>query len=262
MFDFYLDEQFSIEHNGYLGEIKEGDKTMPFVLRLAKNPKMARALVVLHGHGSNKNFAKFHSDDWTVIVPLDKYGAEGLGSWWLGENGDFFTYRLLQRLISTLKERYTLPAIYFWGSSMGGYGAILHGVASKAMAVYAHISQVKLIGTAYTDGANAKYYEPIFNEKQKADGHIFMDLTKYVGTVSRKKSPVLFLSQNSKDYPHYVRQHFLPLIEACDRFGYRYSVHMSMTEGHKIHLNIAQCIERYFEAEYKNIKNWRLSSIT
>lgn len=261
MFDFYLSDNFSMEHYGYYGEIKEGDKVMPFVLRLSKNPGTTRALVILHGHGSNQSFAKFRSDDWTVIAPLDKYGTDGLGSWWLGENGDFFTYRLLQALIATLKERYSLPSIYFWGSSMGGYGAILHGITCKAMAVYAHMSQVKLRQTDYTDGENAKFYKPIFSKEQQESGHIFMDLCKYIGTVNRRKSPVLFLSQNSKDYPNYVRQHFLPLIEACDCLGYRYSVNMSMVEGHKIHLNIARCIEVYFDAEYKNIKSWRLSSI-
>ena len=77
-------------------EISDGKYRMPFQIKVGNNVIDRKALFILHGHGANKRYAKFHDDNWIVICPLDIYGTENLGSWWLGEKGGFFTFRLLQ----------------------------------------------------------------------------------------------------------------------------------------------------------------------
>ena len=47
-------------------------------------------------------------------------------------------------LINVLCTEMQSSNLYFWGSSMGGYGAIVHGFELNATAVYAHIPQTKL----------------------------------------------------------------------------------------------------------------------
>lgn len=106
-----------VENGEYEGIIKEGGRKMRFLVKPAKNPNTSRALIILHGHGANKKYARYNSEDWTVICPIDDFGTDGLGSWWLGEGGDFFMFRLLQALIKQLFEIYRWSGLYFWGSS-------------------------------------------------------------------------------------------------------------------------------------------------
>lgn len=236
-------------------EIRYKEYVMPFQLIIGKNIKERKALFILHGHGANKKYAKFYDDEWIVVCPLDIYGTENQGSWWLGEKGNFFTFRLLQDLISEIKREYNLEEIYFWGSSMGGYGAILHGTISNADAVYAHMPQVKLEGTDYTDGSNSKYYSPIFDNKEC----VYKDLMKFMRTVNSVKTPVFFLSQNVFYYPNYVRQHFIPLIETLDSMSLAYSVEMNLEEGHKLFRSISDTVDNVFNKNSEKIKKWNKS---
>lgn len=51
------------------------------------SPEKAPTLVILHGHGNYPPARAVYSD-WNVFNPLDNYGVDGYGSWWLGEGGD------------------------------------------------------------------------------------------------------------------------------------------------------------------------------
>lgn len=253
---FNINSSYCIDNKGFLGEIREGRRSMPFLIRLSKNPSIDRAVVILHGHGNNERFSRFMDDKWTVIIPLDTYGYEGKGSWWLGESGDFFTFRMLQELIRILKEKYSLPSIYFWGSSMGGYGAILHGILMKSVAVFAHIPQIKLFDTQYTDGKNLKFYKDIFGKD--ANKKLYGDLCNVVKDSSLKRSPVIYLSQNTRDSQSYLLEHTLPFIEACDNKGMALDVIMPLYAGHTFKSTVAKTIEETFNQNYKIIRHWRL----
>lgn len=253
MSNFFKVNTLDINNNIIVKEISDGQYRMPFQIKVGKKVKNKKALFILHGHGANKKYAKFYDDEWIVVCPLDIYGTEGSGSWWLGEKGNFFTFRLLQELVSRIRDEYELKEIFFWGSSMGGYGAILHGTICKADAIYAHMPQVKLIGTDYTDGDNSKFYLPIFN-KEKLQ---YEDLTYFLNNVKKKDSPVYFLSQNVFDYPNYVSQHFIPLIKILDFKGFAYSVEMNLEEGHRVFRNISNTIENIFIPNFEKIKEWR-----
>ncbi len=55
----------------------------------AARPDKSPILIILHGHGSKKA-SKFRDSKWNVLAPIDNYGKDSLGSWWLGENGNNF----------------------------------------------------------------------------------------------------------------------------------------------------------------------------
>lgn len=124
----------------------EQGRKLYYVIRLAKDPKNARTLFILHGHQHNAKASSFTDENWNVVCPIDNFGYEQCGSWWLGENNDFFVKELMLRLIEKVKEITGGHRLYFWGSSMGGYGAILYGLLTGAEAIFAHIPQTKLIG--------------------------------------------------------------------------------------------------------------------
>lgn len=248
--------EFSESLNGYEGSISNIHHRMRFLFRPAEKIEIARTLIILHGHGSNKAYSKFYDPNWNVIIPLDEFGTDGLGSWWLGENGDFRTYNLVQKMIYIMRAYFHFSSLYFWGSSMGGYGAIIHGFASKAFAIYSHIAQTKLTGTEYTDGINSRFYKPIINNLNQK----YADLSFFIKSQKKEKSPILFLSQNTIDRPKYVQQHFFPLLTACDNKGLAYSVSMPLINGHTQHLSVYTTVKDVFEANYRKIKKWRIDN--
>src|SRR5690606_15804942 len=108
----------------------------------------APLVVILHGHSKNPRASRYRNPDWNVLCPIDNFGWKGYGSWFIGEGGDFFWLDAMPLLI---RKVYSGEHIYFCGSSMGGYGAILHGCRMKAQAVYANIAQTQLLGSTYSD---------------------------------------------------------------------------------------------------------------
>jgi len=108
-------------------------------------------VVVLHGK-DGAGATHFEHKMWNVLTPLDSFTDKKNGAYWLGEEGDFFVKDLLQSLIRQISQECECEDhIYLYGSGMGGYGAILHGVLCKANAVYAHTPQVRLRGTGHKE---------------------------------------------------------------------------------------------------------------
>lgn len=82
---------------------------------------------------------------WNVLTPIDTYLDDEKHTCWLGENNDHFIKELLQDLIEQIADEIECEDdIYMFGSSMGGYGAILHGILCKANAVFAHRPHIRL----------------------------------------------------------------------------------------------------------------------
>ncbi|PHS38341.1 MAG: hypothetical protein COB07_08605 [Sulfurovum sp.] len=97
----------------------------------------APLLVVLHDEGKAEA-NHFEYKMWNILTPLDNFEYANNGTCWLGEEDDFFVKDLLQKLIKQFAEKLECEDhIYLYGNSMGGYGAILHGILCKANAVYA-----------------------------------------------------------------------------------------------------------------------------
>lgn len=108
-------------------------------------------VVILHGE-EKTDALHFEYKMWNVLTPIDNFGYDNTASYWLGEKGDFFVKDLLQELIKQISEEYECEDdIYLYGSSIGGYGAILHGILCKANAVYAHTPRIRLLDTEELD---------------------------------------------------------------------------------------------------------------
>jgi hypothetical protein len=227
---------------------------MSFVVRPGSDPRACRTLVILHGHGANTVPAKFVSPEWNVICPLDRYGHRGDGSWWLGERGRFFVVDLVQQIVEETRERIGGDrGLYFWGSSMGGYGAILQGLLMEADGVFAHIPQVRLRGTRYTDSpAQRRFLHPVLGKSR----HPWLDLASLLEQFEPRRSPVFFLSQNRFDYPDYLEQHCLHFVHACIRLGFNFHLEVQPKEGHKLYTNVAQTVT-VFDRFAGDIAAWK-----
>lgn len=161
-------------------------------------------VVILHG----EDYAEaphFEYKMWNVLTPLDNLGYENKGSFWLGEKGDFFVKDLLQKLIHEIAEEYECEDhIYLYGSGMGGYGAILHGILCKANAVYAQAPYIRLQETNDADTAMKPFY--ISNEN---------DLTHFLNPTD--PFPVFYLCDDGTADENHLEDETAYFVDTCKK---------------------------------------------
>ena len=163
----------------------------------------APLLVHLHGHTLSPRTSKFHDPEWNVLCPVDDFGVKGAGSWYLGEKGDLFWLRAMPALINNV---YKGKKVFFAGSSMGGYGSILHGTLNDAHGVYANIPQTFLLGSSYAERGMKRFFEPIF---AAGDRHEYNDLRN----VLRNRMPTTFIISGIRhDQADYLEEQTFPFL--------------------------------------------------
>lgn len=211
-----------------------GTRNITWYLKKAQMPN-APILVVLHGQGYNAQPAKFTSPNWNVVCPMDKFGWEKAGSWFLGEAGDFFWLEAISNIIDQVRSECGIGRLYFWGSSMGGYGALLHGYLHNAYAVYASVPQTHFYGTAY-GLANQKFFDPIFNGKES----IYNNL---VDIMTVRHRTLYFMAFSGLEGRNYIQEQCLPLIDQFSKIRQRYYLEIYPSKKHQKYHTISQSLE-------------------
>jgi len=153
-------------------------------------------LFIMHGHGFNKEPTKFRSENWNVVFPVDDFGNEGRGSWFLGEEGDYFWLEAMQLILDKVRSRCGKGGLYFWGSSMGGYASILYGHLLRAKAVYANVPQTVLLGSRYSENGMHKHFSKVIDSQDCE----YNDLKKVLNKRTRTKYFMCFNQLEGSDY--------------------------------------------------------------
>ena len=200
-------------------------------------------IVVLQDEGGAVE-PNFEYKMWNVLTPLDHFGYEKKGSCWLGEKGDFFVKDLLQTLIHQIADEYECEDhIYLYGSSTGGYGAILHGILCKANAVYADTPIIRLQETSDTDTAMQRFYASIFAETVSKEN----DLSSFLNTTD--SFPVFYLcdkgasvESTNESSPEDETAYFA---DACRRYGIK--VHLDFCPTSNDQTQVLKEVLAFFE---------------
>ncbi|MCG9116346.1 hypothetical protein LH428_10900 [Laribacter hongkongensis] len=177
----------------------------------AENPN-SPVLFILHGHDFAAQPTSYRNRNWHVVCPMDRFGIKKGGGWFLGEDGDFFWIDGMRAIVQRLKDQ-GAGDIYFWGSSMGGFGSLLHGYLNRAKAVYANVPQTKLLGTAYSDFGMRKYFEKIFGSRNTEPWN---DLKK---VITEDVGCYYFLCFNQFEKNNYFVEHCLPFVSHLNSIG-------------------------------------------
>ena len=190
-----MSKKNSISHNGrtffyYLSKATEKNKPIIFIL---------------HGHGFVDTPSQFKSDNWNVVCPMDNYGLENKGSWFLGENGDYFWLQAMEAILKIVREETGTGRLYFWGSSMGGYASLLYGYKLNATAVYANVPQTHLLGSQYSSNGMERFFSAVFESAHDE----YNSLIKVFKTRSRTK---YFMCFNQLEGSNYFSEQALPFI--------------------------------------------------
>lgn len=220
-------------------------KRLYYRLNLQPNPVGLPLLIVLHGHGSKPT--AFRHEGWNVLSPLDDYGYNNDGTWWLGENGDFFIIKLLQELIHKIRLKYNVgDQVYFYGSSMGGYGAILHGIMCNAKAVYSNVPQIKLKNTKYFERNLTKQIKFTLGEDNSDE---ICDLTVLLRNHKHSKLPTFFLCENTveieRKYEDYLKEHSLYFAKECLNMNLPIHLELLPQSGHTKNYGLKEVLQKF-----------------
>lgn len=229
----------------------EAGQKLYFVFRPAENPAQSKIVFILHGHAFNAKPSTFSDKNWNVVCPIDNFGIDNSGSWWLGENGNYFVGDLLQQLVKKIKELTGSNRLYFWGSSMGGYGAIYHGIECGAEAIFAHIPQIQLKDTIYADGMMSKYMRPVFGKEDSDE----LNLIRKLHIFKKSQMPCFFITQTRFDYNQYLEQQANAFISACNNLNLMYFYEIAPKYGHAVYRSVADSVA-YFDKYETDIVEW------
>lgn len=215
-------------------------KKMWFRLNPArKESENAPIYLILHGHGTTSRPTLYAESKWNVIAPIDDFGLDGKGSWWIGENGDKSTSNLLDLVIRKSKKILNSSndvILCIYGSSMGGYGAILNGCKLGASAVYANVPQIRLLGSTYSELGMKKYFEAALG---KIPDEKYNDLNNFIRTVENKKT-LYFICENRFGQKNYLKQQAMSFISTLEELQVNFHLEIVPTSGHNKNLGLRE----------------------
>ena len=250
------DQEWMQDDNVHFVEDQLG-RRMWFRLDFAReNHQSAPTMLVLHGVGHVSRPSLYAEKHWNTIKPLDQFGFENKGSWWIGVNSEPFVMDLLDRVVDISKQKLELEDtadLFIYGSSMGGYGALLHGARLGAKAVYANVPQIQLLGSKYSDNGMKKHFEVILSEHGPLSE--LNDLSIYLADEGLTH-PLYFICENrfgtSQDY---LQEHALKLVDMFIKKEINFHFEIIPTKGHNKNRGIREvrslferyCLEGYSE---------------
>ena len=235
-------------------------RKLPYLIRYAENPTQdMRTLFVLHGANFGATYAKFYNKDWNIVCPLDHYGLDKKGSWFLGEHDDFFIMDLIIQLVELVKNKTGSNRLYFWGSSMGGYAAILYGILLEAEAVYANVPFIKLRNCQMDESIFKKNFDYIFGNNPREEHKQYLDLVSLLSEKSKYRKMPTFFINNTRFHPYQqLQEQIFYFTDKCEELNINYYLEIVPKQGHVIIKSIAQTVALFDMYEEDILRKYRI----
>lgn len=200
------------------------------------------------GMGARYNYIKsFHSIDANKLFILDNYGPDGVeGSYYLGENEDFFIDRAVTALIkkTATEKGIENKNIITAGSSKGGYAAIYQAVKNNFGCCVVGAPQIFLAD--YLQEVKMEYIDYIMGDhaeetRERMNQLIVDDLAPTIQTK-------FYIHISTKD--HHYKNHILPFIELLKRNNLFYELDK---ENYTNHGDVGEYYKNYAAEKIKEI---------
>ncbi len=209
-------------------------RSIRWYLRKARSPN-ADTILIFHGNDFHRSPASFKDIDWNVICPIDNFGYRNFGSWYLGENRNFFWPDAIEAILEIVNRENQIGNLYCYGSSMGGYASILYGYLHKAHGIYSSVPQTKLLGSTYGK-EHKKFFSPVFNNQETP----YNDLVNFI---TRKQDTMYVIAASGMEKGNYIQEQCLPLINKLYSLGQPYYLQINPCYTHKKHHTVKEGIE-------------------
>lgn len=200
-----------------------------------KSRKSKYLLIVFSGFNGNGKaryncIRKFISLRCNKLYILDDFGDDNKGSYYLGENGDFFIDDAVSKLINTIttKNNISKNHIICSGSSKGGFASLYFALKYKFGYAIAGAPQI-LLGNYLNIPRHEHILKYIFRETSKKEINYGNGLL--LGIIeSLKVYPKLYLHVG-KDDDHY-QEHVIPLINKLKSKNIWFDLDVQEGENH------------------------------
>lgn len=205
-------------------------------------------LFIFHGVGYSERPAKFDDPEINVVCVMDDKGMGGQGSWYIGEKGKFTWGNVISVLLAHIKDIAKSNTVYFWGSSMGGYAALLHGYLNDVDYVYANVPQTYLLGSTFikhgrvTDDITMQASVDYIFQDANED---FLKLNNLRNIFISKKDTVFFLTFCQLEGLCFFTEQGLPFIEKLHSIKQRMYLEVIPRKAHAVNYTISETIELF-----------------
>ncbi|MBN2503050.1 MAG: alpha/beta hydrolase [Anaerolineales bacterium] len=202
------------------------------ILRYAFLParKESQGLVVLfHGHNAFLHMGPMRAwEQFDVLAPWDTFGWNRNGSWFWGEKGDNFVEHLIQDLINLHRQDNQGQPWFTLGGSMGGFGALYHGIKYGCDGIYAMAPQVDLKAKVRDYGE-----QNTNNPYAYLQGESIETVPDLCALAEEQETlPPLFLVQHQYDSVNLFSEHGFRLLDVYNRKQAWYGVRVLPAIGH------------------------------
>ena len=198
----------------------------------------APIISIFHGYGYNDKPARFSDPNLNIICPIDSFGYEQKGSWYLGENGDYFWLNAFPTILKEIRNETGNGQLFCWGSSMGGYAALLHGYLNDAAGIYANVAQTRLYGSTYATNHMA-HFNAIFNNRVEPFNSV-------IDIIDKKKNILYYLTYAGLATRNYNQEHCYPLIEKFQILRQPFFLELLPSDQHKSLYSVVVSLKRLF----------------
>ena len=180
--------------------------------------------------------------DAMQVFLLDNTGYNNAGSYYLGENGDWFVPDQVCQLISELMQRYKKKAVLTCGSSKGGTAAIYYGLRLNATAVIIGAPQY-LIGNYLNTADHKVILEKILGSItdqgiEKLNSLLGNEIRNHSGA-DQKPSFYIHYSPLEHTYHEHIGKLITELQES------QYPLELDCSEAYENHADVGKYFQRY-----------------
>ena len=136
---------------------------------------------------------------------LDNYGYNGCGSYYLGENGDWFMPEQIKELICETQEKYGIKKTVMFGSSKGGTSALYYGMMCSADVVIAAAPQYYIGDYLNTDSHRSILESIIGSSAKKTKDDLNLLLPDAIHNCKSKPHIIIHYSPCEHTYNEHIK---------------------------------------------------------
>lgn len=180
--------------------------------------------------------------DAMQVYLLDDTGYNKAGSYYLGEDGDWFVPEQMCRMITELMRRYKKTAVLTCGSSKGGTAAVYYGLKLNAKAVVIGAPQY-FIGNYLNTEDHRPILEKILGSiTDNGINRLNFLLEKEIAShISADDKPCFHI--HFSPFEHTYHEHIEKLIAELKECGY--PMELDCSEEYKEHSEVGRYFQKY-----------------
>ncbi|WP_018750724.1 serine aminopeptidase domain-containing protein [Paenibacillus sanguinis] len=228
---------------------KNGNRTLRYLFSKAKSSVL---IVIFSGFSGENERPKYNyirslnNIRTNKLFILDNFGYGNRGTYYLGENNDFYVEKSVDELIEIIKKKYGITKTVFLGSSKGGTSALYFGTKHEADYIIAGAPQY-YIGSYLKADWHSKILKGIMGDTKEVSINFLNTLLPQAISEGNTKTKI-YLHYSVNDRYTY-QEHVLDLIKDINNKGYTL---IEDIQSYKNHNDVAKSFPIFMKTALKN----------